>query len=301
MKNKSGIIHSLPLLLVGVLFVGGIGVAYYFGKNSNSPIISKPSPTPETKLENKMNDWKVYENTKFNYSFKYPQNAQPVERNGTVELNFEYKDESGFFSQFSFTVSVDENTKNMSADKFVDKNDENYLSGENTMVAGVEGYKAIWFGFDHETQSIYLTKEGYIYILSYPSAIPEIPDTHFEEYKKTFDQILSTFEFIETEKEIETPPLSPDTQWSKPKEVTFQTNNPDGLEVNGFSVQSEEIYDSSPIYFDFYVPWLKKNGWTQYSDITGAGEGNEEGWKKGDKYFIFVDDWDLNSIFLYYN
>lgn len=83
-KNKSGIIHLLPLVLVGVLLIGGLGAAYYFGKNSNTPLLTKSSPEPDAMMEEEIparqeleqdatvdaSDWEVYTNG--TYSFKYP-------------------------------------------------------------------------------------------------------------------------------------------------------------------------------------------------------------------------------------
>lgn len=79
-QNKSGIINLLPLILIGVLVTGGIGAAYYFGKNSNKSIISKATSTPEAMTEeetkvtgeesDEMVPMKTYEGEGF--SFKYP-------------------------------------------------------------------------------------------------------------------------------------------------------------------------------------------------------------------------------------
>lgn len=69
MKKYNGFTPILVLIIV--LIVGGVGFLV-FKTNPPSPFGS-PKPSAEAATPDSISDWKTYENTKYEYSFKYPQ------------------------------------------------------------------------------------------------------------------------------------------------------------------------------------------------------------------------------------
>jgi len=65
MKNNKGIIHLLPLLLVGILIVAGGYGMYWYGKNSGQEIISKSTLNPEDNTGIKIIKQENYPNVTF--------------------------------------------------------------------------------------------------------------------------------------------------------------------------------------------------------------------------------------------
>jgi len=93
-------------------------------------------------------------------------------------------------------------------------------------------------------------------------------------------------------------PLYPGIKWGVAREERFTSYDRDGPpEVQGYVIQSEQPIspdgpDAFDIYFKFYQPWLKQEGWQGYADFAG-GHGPPSitiGWKKGGKYFFITEE-----------
>ena len=78
-NNNKGIIHLLPLIIIGVIIIGV--VVFVMGGNSETPFVSQTSPTPEAMDE--MVGWKTYTSEEFNISFKHPPSWEQLAENNT--------------------------------------------------------------------------------------------------------------------------------------------------------------------------------------------------------------------------
>ena len=99
MNNQKGFANII-LVVVIVILVGAVG--YFAFVKKSEPIAQQPTPTPTPTPTSKDEtvSWKVYENIKFNYSFKYPANLLgpqndcvdsdiPIEECPLIKLNSE--------------------------------------------------------------------------------------------------------------------------------------------------------------------------------------------------------------------
>ena len=90
MKKKIIII----LIIVVLLVAGGVGYYFYKEKKAEEPIDETADLPPEDLLTK---DWRVYQNEKYGYSFKYPKGVRLTERDNedSVELG-ERKEAKGW-------------------------------------------------------------------------------------------------------------------------------------------------------------------------------------------------------------
>jgi len=65
---------------------------------------------------------------------------------------------------------------------------------ESINFKGLDAYKLDIFGIDHEEECIQTAKNPYVYELCYDSANPD--DQDFERHRKTSDDIISSFKFL---------------------------------------------------------------------------------------------------------
>ena len=83
--------------------------------------------------------------------------------------------------------------------------------------------------------------------------------------------------------------------WEKVEEARLETHDSQGpREIFGRVHKSKPYkasdFDSTKIFFEYYKPWLQKEGWQGYSDFGGTGDGFEIGYKKDGKYFIISEE-----------
>jgi len=101
MKNNKGIIHLLPLLLVGVLIVAiGAGMYWYGNKNGNLIIIKVTPEPPHTgeivAPQNFYEGWKTYSFPKIGFSFKVPPDWMLSSTQEPTQARVELKIENDF-------------------------------------------------------------------------------------------------------------------------------------------------------------------------------------------------------------
>jgi len=173
-KNKKAIIHLLPLVLVGVLIAAG-GI-FWFGKNSNEPLMTKEEEVVE---EVDMSGWETYQSEGF--SFSYPND---LSLDFTNNKYYEAK-----LSDENRVIYVVTNESNLDI-VFSGFGDADYSAGQlnSLSVFAKEGWAAL-------EDSLYVAKIAIPQGDTYVVFSVEIRGSTEEPDTKVFDQILSTFQF----------------------------------------------------------------------------------------------------------
>lgn len=192
MHNKCGVIHLLPLLLIGIIIIAvGYG-AYYFGKNSNTPLLTKSSPEPEGMMENdETSDWRTYTNTEWGYSIKYPEGGKTANiADGNTAIG-------ALPSSRQISISTSEDlTNNAISIAAFDVLELTPGSGWTRTEVEVNGILATKWTKDDGN-----AKYNIYYIEHKNKGLLEIYVSNQNENKEIANQILSTFEFVENTNE----------------------------------------------------------------------------------------------------
>ena len=179
------------VLLLGTGIVGGVflGKQLYSLPSKTLVTEGQPSPTPTDPTAN----WKTYSDK--NFSFKYPDDGT-LNHNQTGNVLILTYSPTKYEIKFTFHKSSNEDLKKYLSDRYLPNAHGNYTTSpaEPIQVAGYNGYMATvyavdsgWFGYIVlESQD----KKSVIDI-EYWSAVLEN-----RENKTVFDQILSTFRFL---------------------------------------------------------------------------------------------------------
>lgn len=208
-KRRSPFIFILFLLfLIALAGAGYYGFMYY-------KEVSKPSPTPTTEptpvaTTDPTADWKIYINPSWKISFKYPQTWTDLKLEGsesyvskdssniinlTINKGIYYNDKplDPYSSAFSASIGQkvgEENEKIKIADLEID--------GRDAVVVSMDYLQST-----QEPPSysyIYIIKDNNsLFILNFWSQDGDKSKTNIMDQKETFDQILSTFKFIDKE------------------------------------------------------------------------------------------------------
>ncbi len=199
------------IILLAVLFIAGLGGAYYFGTYVNKPLQPQPtiqplvsSPTQQltvpvttAKIDETAN-WKTYTSQKNSFSLKYPSGMEIEEKSDnytafilagpTQKKQTELYDGIGLFI-------IKGTLQGRSLKNFVEA--EAKQAGEmvkpitTTYISSYEAYTYTSRGLGEHTY-IYIANNG-----TYWEIINSTGDPTHKGFQKTVDQILSTFRFIE--------------------------------------------------------------------------------------------------------
>jgi hypothetical protein len=194
MKNQKGFV--LPILIIVSLLILAV-VAYFFSPKSIS--VKLPNSSPTVSFEPTTN-WKTYTNGKYGFSFSYPKElqyiyegvpggdgSQPVVLFNVQLQNFDgTKSKSKSDTSFQFTVLVKK-----ALHKTLDEDIPSNVPEKSKSLVVIDGRESIKVIDDaYANWPTIWTKDGdYIYLLqlSNSGTINE----------KWFDQIISTFKFVE--------------------------------------------------------------------------------------------------------
>lgn len=161
------------------------------------------TPTPITDTST----WKTYENTKYFFSIKYPENKLSIDfenlENQALELkspNYNPKEALEYFYYVAQVYTHDANNMNVPdwINKYIEdiKADRQYIKTEKILVAGVSGEKVSGLPDKENSLQIFLEHKGKIFELKfYPYNIDNVY-SYQKEYNKIFEDMLSTFKFI---------------------------------------------------------------------------------------------------------
>jgi len=169
-----------------MLFFIGLAIGYYFSLSSKAQTNqSIPSPIPSPEVGDEMEGWKTYVNTNDAFSLKYPSSwvyKEGVEGPEFAPTNNLFSiPNSEVFSPISVWIKTTDNfdLSSTSLNQYEEKSIT--ISGINTnRISGI-----------HKTTGMRITGVKFIYKSKIFMII-----TFLDDYTQTFDQILSTFEFV---------------------------------------------------------------------------------------------------------
>jgi hypothetical protein len=209
-KSKGILWIALTLLLLALAGVG----AYYLGSNKTANVptpttspIQMPAPTPDPTT-----DWKMFENTVYKYTIQHPldwtvsapSGMDPTKFREPV-FNSKCDYEAGEFCQQFFIDVVETNTATDLKPSFIIKEDDIVANEQNFTIDGQSavGFERYQTNYNNVPGTLFYVvvtnSNGLKYTIFYRE---QKKDKEFKtgndwENKKLFDQILSTFEFIE--------------------------------------------------------------------------------------------------------
>lgn len=195
-------------LLAGAAYAG-----YYYGTQQvqqpekPAPVVSppttKPTPTPTPSVENETIGWNTYmypSKTGESYEVKYPQDWSYFEASGVEGTSVTFQkgqySETNFSPETNISIGRTANASKVSLDQWLLDNNILPRSGDpvievsEVVVGGIRG-----------KQLISAKDGGRVVYLAYGNYVFKITETltggDIEQTKEVFDQILSTFRFLE--------------------------------------------------------------------------------------------------------
>ena len=147
-------------------------------------------------------NWKTYTNEKFRYSIQYPQNLKLIVNNNRPSITNNNNDTKHYFN---ISIEASDNTKNQTAQDFVSSSKILTASGEykNPFITPKPYTKGSLNGVISDVTNgddFYLeviqANDGKIYEFKLLSG-PDTGTKPTTEDRTTFDQILSTFKFLD--------------------------------------------------------------------------------------------------------
>ncbi len=209
--EKTISLSNLPSIIIAVVLIVGIGavyglVGYLFSgiKENITPVIQvsenksnldKIEKPVVFEGEEDISDWKVYRNEKYGFEIKYPNNWI-IEKNSEESINFWTEDRYKLNSEMMFSKGASHLSHNLGIEVAnekwsKEKIDENLKNNEiQKEEIYLNNIKIIKFLKKSDEGDLYLNciQKNNIYIIIYKN------DSTSE---KEFNQILSTFKFIE--------------------------------------------------------------------------------------------------------
>lgn len=154
-----------------------------------SPTIQIPSPTPQIVSPisippDETAGWKTYINTKYGFSFKYPSEWKVqtgIPNSGLISL--EMSNDNRFFVWFSPSVTISEWLEKTQSGKIIRK--KTVVEYTFTVIQGGSNLESLEYALDVKGNGIVR------FVIE--------PNSNNSESEKIFDQILSTFKFLNTD------------------------------------------------------------------------------------------------------
>lgn len=262
--------HSLPklvLLLLIILLLGVAYISYSFGKNyktqilpSPQPLLTSPVASPITQID-PTEGWKSFK--EFEIQFKYPADWKEVESEGGRYITDSKQ-------QLDLRTTGSSKKTNQTIKEAV----HNYL--ENSTSAGVQNLQYLlekamiingmnaWF-VHYKTDTSKAGGEAIIFIENriLTDRYSGLWTTNYsQEYQEIFDQILSTFKFVDTTTDTSNWKTYQDT------EGIFLIKYPADWQINSFVVKKGEQYKEKN-RFDIS---------SQIGNVTVLDISNQSGW-----------------------
>lgn len=216
--SKSNRFLVLTLSLLTLILLASTGYLAYQNMQLKKQI-AQPSASPSpTSTPDPTANWKTYTNHEYGYSVEYPSDwkvseAKPpntpdwpydiLQENQLHEVKF--LEEKIDTWPGSFVILVNKNPENFDTKSWASNYFVPLISDPTVNLAEPQGeisinnhtaYKFSVFEFDGYRTEIGLVKNGNIYMFTFTDDTPN--DPNLEEHKEIYNQILSTFKFLET-------------------------------------------------------------------------------------------------------
>lgn len=194
MKNQKPKYLLIGIIAFVCIILFGLG-GNYLKKQS------QPLPSPITPMADKINNWKTYTNSNLGLTFKYPQNwIDPSVRPQSTHTEIGFDPSN---ANLSIIIGFDYNQttgKNITYSETISSATANLKSQEDFLLDGIKGKKIIYTMGASTLDILYIVpvpnESGDILKIQY--TIPHgDPDT-----SKLFDQILSTFKFLDNSNNV---------------------------------------------------------------------------------------------------
>lgn len=196
MKQKG---FATPILiLVALLILGGLSGAYFLGKSSapKTPVQSTVTPKSQpTQTADETANWKTYTNTKYGFSFKYPQ-VFTVKLTSAEQEMISIEDQN----KQSFLLIIYNNPNSLSLKDYEKKNTGESGMGPNIYYKNAELIKFQNFEAYYNKEEISCFSKCGSYVWVNKDKIYKLTGSSQNQsnQKIILDNILSTFKFLDT-------------------------------------------------------------------------------------------------------
>lgn len=214
----------LTFIMLALLFITTALIAYNTSKPKEAAktevVNNQPIPTAAIKLNDDQLDWNIYTNEEFGYTVHYPKNWEVIEAKdetgdqpqGATSILIDTEIQKVTFLgptnetwQAIFKISVLSNQENLNTEEWAENLHIPLLTSPSTNLASpsseymIDGQNAksfSVFAFDRNETLIGFIKDGVIYTINFTADTPNDPD--LEEHTKIYNQMLSSFKFLES-------------------------------------------------------------------------------------------------------
>lgn len=262
------IIWVIQGVMIGLIITSIITPIY----KTISAVDSNLVTTSPTQSPTMIKEWQLYRNEQYGYEVQFPRNwtVNDATDETTIPLNPDFKPElwgneihrisiaSSEDWQLNFTIAVEPNTRNQTLKDFAEILTAPDSDGKqiarvrdwNTQVAGMNAIRiervcCSW----PENQTLLVLKDNFLFTIMYPDIRDDDSNEQkYEDFRKIFDKILSTFKFTDQNTTSTTPTPDPTANWKSYSNSAYSIMYPPEWKIanaseTGISFESPDYKD----------------------------------------------------------